>query len=390
MKVYKTAKGWAIFTYIVAPLLIALFSGLLVMPFIPGTELPLSIYWILTPVSLGMLALLIVGVLDTIKGRFVIDKDRVFVKTTLTNRQLMLDEIKGYRVDNNYIFIESAVPGKKRIKISAYLGKTDEILEWLSSSYPDLNLQNMEQEEQEILNNEELGWTYEQREEKLKKARKTAKVLSWIGGLVGAWTLFWPSPYEYAIVASVVVPVIAIIIAKTSGGLIRFDEKKNSAYPTVFWGIFSPSMAVSLRALLDFNIFNHDNVWLLAALISVTFIVVLIVGSKEFDFKSAKGFLAVAGISLTIFAYSYGTAIVINCLNDSSTPEIYSSKVLNKRISSGKSTSYYIELTPWGSQKEADEVSVTKEFYEQINKGDAVSIYFMKGYMEIPWFIVTN
>jgi len=62
--------------------------------------------------------------------------------------------------------------------------------------------------------------------------------------------------------------------------------------------------------------------------------------------------------------------------------------VLNKRISSGKSTTRYVELSTWGQQKEVDEVSVGKKLYNSIEVGSIVKIYFRNGKLGIPWFIV--
>lgn len=378
--------------YITAPLLIGLFGWLLIMPFIPGADDGISptAYWFLAPMSLGMIVFMVVGLIDTVKGKLVVDYNKVYTVSAFSNRQLRFDEIRGYRVAENYIFIEPNIESKKRIKVSTYLSRTDEIVGWLASSYPDLDLLNAEQEEQGILGNEELGWSIKQREEKLQKARKTAKALNWIGGLVGAWTLFFSEPYEYAIIASITAPVIAVVALKLSAGLIRVDERKDSAYPSVAWAVLAPSLALCLRALLDFNIFSHSAVWVPSTIITLTFLSVLLIGNKEFKFKKALDYFAFTVVALMLFAYSYGAVVTVNCLNDGSEPEVYNATVLSKRISSGKTTTYYVELTPWGLRKEVEEVSVSQDLFEQLDNNDVVNIYFMEGYLDIPWFIVTD
>jgi hypothetical protein len=96
------------------------------------------------------------------------------------------------------------------------------------------------------------------------------------------------------------------------------------------------------------------------------------------------------GISLILFVYGYGSIITLNYIYDKSEPEIFNARILSKRISSGKSTTYYFELTPWGQQKEIDEVFVSKELYKRLEENDEVKIYFNKGKFEIPWFTVTE
>lgn len=392
MREYKTAKVWASFIYVFAPLLIGLFSWLIFELFMPGEEEDglSGTFWLLAPLFLGMIGVMGYGLIETINGRFVIDSDKVCSIGTFSSQQLRLDEIKGYRVNSNYIFIEPNVEGKKKISISTYFGKTDDILEWLASCYPDLDLLNAEQEEQNILNNEELGWTTKQREDKLNRARRTAKLLNLIGGLVGGWAIFVAEPYEFAIIISILIPIISIVALKLSTGLIRIDERKDSAYPSILWAVLTPSLGVCIRALLDYNVFSHDNVWMPSAIIAFALVAVLMVGNKEFKFKKAVDFFSFLVVASILFAYSYGSIITLNCMYDNSEPSIFNAEVLGKRISSGKSTTYYLELTPWGQRKEVEEVPVSQGLYEQLENNDMVNIYFMRGYLNIPWFIVTD
>jgi hypothetical protein len=236
MKEYKISRGWAIFIYITLPLFIALFGWLFIMPFATGSENDLKTFWFLGPMSIGMIVLLVVGLRETIKGRFVIDNNRIFSVGAFSNKELMFDEIKGYRITEKYILIESNNENKKKIKVSTYFGNTDEIVQWLSDNYPDLDVVNVKQEKEEILSNEEFGYTTEEREIKLQKAFKTAKVLNWTGGIIGVWVLFFPKPYEYAIIASAVLPVICLVVVKYFNGLIRINEKKRHCLSFCFLG----------------------------------------------------------------------------------------------------------------------------------------------------------
>ncbi len=392
MKEYKIAKGWAIFIYIGGALLIALFSWLLIMPFIPSMkeDISPSAYWFLAPTALIMIALMVVGIIDTIKSKFVIDEHQIFMVSTFSNRQLMLDEIMGYRITDNYILIESNNKLKKTIKVSTYFEKKEEIIIWLSRHFPDLDMANANQEKKEILNNEEFGWNIEQREEQLNKAKKITTYLNWIGLIIGAWVIFFANLYEYAITASMIFPIICLFTIKYFKGLIRVDEKKDSAYPSVFLAILAPSLGLCLRAILDYNIFDYSNVWKPTVLIGSIYLAVLTINNKEFKPNQAKDYFSVLSVSLFIFAYAYGAVIALNCVYDTSVPEKYNAKIISKRIDSGKSTTYYLELTPWGYQKSNKEVTVTEELYNRLNKKNKVNIYYMKGLLQIPWFEVSE
>lgn len=390
MKEYKIAKGWAIFIYVAAPLLSAVFIFLLVMPLIPGMEddFPASYYWSFSIISIGMIFISVVGILDTIKGKFVIDKNRIFIVSTFSNRELLFREIKGYRITDKFIFIEPRKEDKKKIKISSYFENTNEIKSWLSQNFSDLDVVQVTIEKKEILNNAEFGWTKKERKEKLKQAQKIATALNWTGGLIAAWTLFFTKPYEYAIIASVSFPILCILVLKYFKGLIKLDQRKDSAYPSIFWAIFSTSIAIFLRTLLDFNIFDYSNVW--PAVIVVTALCMFVILYRNQEFKDGTDYLSFFGILLFTSGYAYGAVVSLNCTFDTSEPEHFNAAILSKRISSGKTKTYYFELTPWGSRKEAEDVTVSKQLYNSLDKNDPVNIYFMKGKFEIPWFEVTD
>ena len=389
MKEYKIAKGWAIFIYLSAPLLIALFGWLLILPFQTGAYSPKA-SWILIPVSIAMIALMIFGLIDTYKGRLIIKEERIISVSSLSTRELKLEEIKGFTVNEQYIFVEPNDKLKKKIKISKYTGGYSEILYWLSQRYPDLDQQNAIEEEQEILNDQSIGWTREVREEKLAKARKIARVINWAAGITTASTFFYPTPYQYSILAAMIIPIIALLAVKFSDELIRVDESKGSAHPSVVYAFIYPSLGIMLRAILDYSIFDYSNVWPTTVVITLAFLFVLLIKQQEITFNKKVHYLTVSCLALFLFAFSFGTVIHINCYYDNSEAKYFTAKVLDKRISSGKSTSYYLQLSPWGHQKEADEVSISKGLYNRFEVGEEVDIYFRDGKLEIPWFIVTD
>ncbi len=115
MKEYKIGKGWAIFIYIFAPLLIALFGWLLIMPFVLD-DTPFEMLYFLAPLSLLMIGLMVVGILDTIKGKVIISSDTLSIRSTFINRDLKFQEIKGFQIDQNYIFVLPNSETKRELK----------------------------------------------------------------------------------------------------------------------------------------------------------------------------------------------------------------------------------------------------------------------------------
>lgn len=392
MKEYRIAKGWAVFIYIIAPLLIGLFGWVLVFPFLPTLKNSMdpNVYWFLASLSFVMIVLIILGLIDTVKSKFIINNDELSTVGVFLNRRLMLSEVKGYRVTKEFIFIESNNMNRGRLKISRYFGNTHEIVEWLSENYHDLDTVQADREKQEILQNQELGWTVEEREGKLLTARKTAKILNCVGAIIGAWTIFWAEPYEYSIIASIVFPILCLIVLKYYNGLIRLDETNSANYPTLFFGIFISTVGLFLRAFLDYTIFDYSKIWMPSLSIALGYVAILILGNKEFQFNKAKDILIIIILSVFMFGYGYGAVVTLNGVYDQSESEVFKAQVLNKRVSSGKLTTYYLELSPWGPQKNVDEVSASKELFNRLEKNDRVTINFNKGQFDIPWFRVTE
>lgn len=76
--------------------------------------------------------------------------------------------------------------------------------------------------------------------------------------------------------------------------------------------------------------------------------------------------------------------------SDESKPEIYKTIVLDKRVSKGRTETYYLKLSPWEKQKEIKEVSVPKNLYDTLKINDQATIKLKKGKLNIPWFEIEN
>jgi len=385
-KEYKLSRGWKISTYVAASLTLALFVWLLVSPLLSGNEKDLSTLWFVGPISLAMIALMLFGLIEAIKGKFVIHPDRVVSVSTFSHDELMLDEIKGYRITEKYIFIEANTASKKTIKISTYFGKINEILLWLAERYPDLDEVQVEVDKKEIMNNALFGQSEEQREEKLAGARKVADALNWTGSVISMWTLFFPTPYAYAILAASSFPLLCALITNYYRGLIRLNEKRDTVYPSATWAILAPGLSLFIRGFIDYNIFDYSPIWWPAILLTTSIMALLTLRNTEFPLNKAKTYLSLSLISIFLFSYSFGAVVTLNCRFDPNKPKRLHAAISGKRFITGVSTSYYLQLSALEQQKEAEEFSVTEEMYNHLEVKDSVSIYFMKGRFGIPWY----
>ena len=86
----------------------------------------------------------------------------------------------------------------------------------------------------------------------------------------------------------------------------------------------------------------------------------------------------------------YGAPGMIDTRFDTAQPQQFRATVSAMHISRGKSTSYYLSLTPWGPRTGPSDVSVSSSLYNQLNPGDEVCIALHAGALGVPWFAVAQ
>ena len=389
MKVYRIAKGWRIFSYIIVPILLLPFGFLLISPFldIPDLNIDKTAYtYFIVPMSATMTIVVTIAFINTIIGKLVIDKNKIYTSGVLNNKQLFFNEISGYRKTEHFTYIESKTT-KTRIKISGFYENGSEILAWLSSNYQNLDEVEKTRDAGEILRNLSIGWSTAERTLRLQKAKKLAKILNWVGGFVAIGTVLLLNYNKYIILLCIIYPIFCLIVILFSNGLIRIAEPKTTVYPTLFWAFFATSAVVLMRGIAFYKIFDYTNVWLPSISIALGLLISLFVLNQGYIFNKSEKALSVITLSLLLFyGYAFGTVININCVLDESKPKIFKTIVLNKQISHGKSRSYSIKLAQWNSQKEAQTINVNQDFFDKIKEKDTVIIKLKNGKLNIPWF----
>ena len=106
--------------------------------------------------------------------------------------------------------------------------------------------------------------------------------------------------------------------------------------------------------------------------------------SKEITFKKPKVIVVIASIVMLHVGYVYGTLICLNYLLDKTPAKEYSSRVLSKRMDSGKTTTCYFSIAPWGNRKDTMEVTVSEGLYESSKEGQPLVVYYQIGAFGIP------
>jgi hypothetical protein len=332
---------------------------------------------------------MVVGVIDTIKSKLIIEKKRLISISVFKTKYLEFKEIKGIKSDQNYLYFIPNSPELKKIKVSTYVGNYGQLATWAESHFKNIDIEEIEEDTADILENEEYGRNIEEREFKLESTRKKTKFLNTISLVVALATMIFPHFYKVQIIACSVLPILGLILLKSSKGLIKLDDKPNSAHPNLFGTLFMPSAALMIRALLDFNVFSYENFWKPAFLLFAFLTFLIFFKSElEYNFKKAVSYLAILGMLMFGSMFAFGFLITTNAIYDNSYPATYKAKVIDKHSSSGKTTTYYLKLDSWGPKTEIEDVSVSKDIYNTKEIGDSTTVYFNEGLYEIPYYLI--
>ncbi|MFD2787731.1 hypothetical protein [Hymenobacter rubripertinctus] len=324
------------------------------------------------------------AVYETYKARHIFSDQSIVYAGALRRKEIPLAGVKGYRTDDKYIHI---IPTSKQYP-GIRIGYTSEgyaqIQEWLADRFPDLDVQQQQQETEALRQEVEFGRDELEREANLARARQVSRALNVAGWLVGGWLFFFPKPYDWAVAVALALPPLAALVLFWHRGLIRPDERKESAYPALTSALFIPGLALLLRTLLDFELLAYQPLFPYALGAAVLLATALLLGSQRFvRANRASALLTIGAVSLL---YGYAAAVAANCVFDTSGVQVHAVPVLDKHFTSGKSSTYYLNVGPWGPRPQPDDVTVTQDFYEQTAVGDSVRVYQLPGQLGASWF----
>jgi hypothetical protein len=281
--------------------------------------------------------------------------------------------------------------GGKKINISAYLENRERLLSFITAKFTDLDTLDFRREEKELLQNDEFGSDSIKRSTNLKTASKLCTVAS-IGAIILAvWEIIAPRPPQWLMWVLLALPWVAAYAIWAYNGLIRLDKKKSSPHPSMIVPLLLPVFAAILGVIRDDRIYDFPSqaVLLLAAITAAMIVCFYRTCAKAITAEKRKG-LTMTCIVVMAGLYSFAGMMFANCQYDHSTPKVYTAIVAGKDISTGKTTTYYLILSPWGRFTEGSRESVHQELYRSVQMDDSVHINCYQGRWNIPWFHIVN
>jgi hypothetical protein len=374
MEEFSNAIGWKIF-YCALAIGMILFSAV-----IATTDRSQSGDLILViPAAVSLFALLILA--SQLKNKIIISAESIKRVTVFGNKEIATADINGCRISDKNIIIEPISPSGTKITLNSYtqLADSADLVSWLTTNFKDLDDIDLKQQEEQILHDPSLGFTEQEREGKLKWAKQIAMAYNGLGVALGILAIIFRDNH-YLFIFSIIYPLIGIAIMRLSKGLIKFfSNRKRSAYPAIFLGMYFSALMTGVPMGARYNLLSYDHIWLPCVVVTLTLTALLYISGLN---KAADGIAVQVFLMVMVSAFcAFGTTIGTNCDFDSSAPQKFHSTILQHWVHHGKSNSYYIKLRPWGPHTEAKAVSVSSSFFDEINDGDVVTIYLKKGYL---------
>ncbi|QTE40188.1 hypothetical protein J3L18_14390 [Mucilaginibacter gossypii] len=387
-KEYTLSIGWKIFLYIFIATMII--GG----AYLTYTSIADKSWW-LPSIGIALIALGIYCYLELKASKIIISNNGIKRVGYFSSRELLTNDIKGYdTAQGKRITIRPVDKSNKAIVLSDYSYFSDHrgILEWILANCKDLDAEQERIGIEEIQNDDSYGYTGEERLAELKRLKRFCSYFNYAGAAVCFWVFMYPRPYDFAVLTGIVWPLVVMFVFYSKRDVVTLnsaDRKKQAVYPSLNTAFILPPFALLVRTFVDFKLMHLTDALLPAAVIMIVlgaaFIGIIMSAKEKARNNRTTWFSAV----MFVLLYGFTAPILINCNFDYAEPKVYTARVLNQRVLTGKHTSYELTLSKWGP-KESEETEVSKSLYYQVKVGDTVYINLKPGLFKMPWFYVSK
>nr|WP_295867948.1 hypothetical protein [uncultured Chitinophaga sp.] len=314
------------------------------------------------------------------------DGDGIRYRSFLYRRELLWEEIRGYRWKEGTLVLLPAFKENKKVKVSGQRRNYDKISSWIMDRYPDLSYQ--------VTDAIRLA-AYQADPDyphKIRMAKYTAKGFNLMAFvlMVACLPFFRSLPFittqRWApLLLIVLLTAIPVALVYHKGWLIVSENKRNGTLPAVLLTVLFAAVGLFAFGAHVYSLRLHT-LWM--GTLGVTAVFTLLVVFSSWHMKISVGNKIWGIISFLIFFIpaSFGSIVYLNAFFDRSTPQFFETTVSGKRISTGKSTSYYLVVLPWGPEKSGRSISVGKSKYDAAAINDTIRMELHRGALGLPWY----
>ena len=214
------------------------------------------------------------------------------------------------------------------------------------------------------------------------------RIVNYASGLAAGWLIFYPKPYELALVSCITVVLMGFFLIIRYKGRISI-RSRNDDRPSLSINLYILPIAISLRGLMDYTIVTYQNAWVYTILLTPIFYYFIARDrTVEFTEKNADGHSTGAILpALAIGGFLFFTIINLNCAFDNTEPQLLSVTVNEKKVTGGDESPErkLLLIGPNDSLKKEIKLRVRDHQYRNILIGDTVQVAIKPGLFRIPW-----
>lgn len=320
-----------------------------------------------------------------LRSRLTIEGTRIEVRGPIREKSAEQSEIEGFRtISSRYGSFKQLrlKDGRGTINIQQIFSSDDEQQAWFKQA-GDLDERDRVQLLDEIANQQELGSTPEERLGALKAA-KTWTIVAVVVAVAAAAGLNFESGAVEQLCAVVLAaaPFVAAYQLRRSPLLYAIFRRKKDPRPELMFLLLVAGFGLLIR-MREIDFITVQPLLMVMAVAA---------GAVIYGFFSAvrAGVVRGAWIGLLVLAglYGYGAVAVGDTVFDGKPGVGYSSLVEGKRVVSGRSDTYYLQVAPWGPVEADSEVSVPADLYGAVQPGELVCMTLHPGRLGAQWYRV--
>lgn len=284
--------------------------------------------WMTDGIAAVVTPLCLYGVASTIRTRTILYPDRIERIGVFGRFEARRDGVVGYRLGKGSITLCRRSGAGRDITVTAEVVTHPLWLAWLES-LPNLEERDAINAHTTLEADPRLGNTPAQRREAVGVFNTWAGWLNVLGAALAGWTIFWPRPYEAAVIVSGLIPVVALAILARWRGLFSLVDEKRGPSLNLFWML--PMLAVGIRAMGDVEMIDWR-----APLMTTSGLAVVFGALVWWLDTRGRSILGAIFPGLVALAWGWGVVVMLDVLPDVAPPQRIAARVVEVGSSDDK------------------------------------------------------
>lgn len=269
---------------------------------------------------------------------------------------------------------------------------------WLGQRTADLAEELATAEETAMRQDLTLGSSESARNERLEKLHQIVRwgngaiVLAAAIGLINFLFFERPKVELAAVAALVLMPFMFDLLALANPGHIHIDQDEGSRYPQILTGTLIAGAVLVLMSVLDRGALLeatrfYQIVGIAAVVKAIVWYSIDPDRFRQLRQRGAIAFAVFAAAMLVLPAFWVGgTVYQLNKLLDDSPVTGYSTEILDKDVSSGRTTSYTVTVSGWDEAiDDRVDITVRRNAFESLEIGQRVTVGVREGALGVAW-----